>query len=321
MRSPISVLIGEKRWYHGSKTFRPLQDEGSFYFKREGDVTMNKIAVIGAGSMAEALISGIIEKQLIKGEQIWVTNRSNQEKLNSLQNQYRVQTSYDLEQILTGATIVILAMKPKDVASAVEQIRPYLSADILVVSLLAGVSMNSIEMLAGMSIPIIRAMPNTSAAIGQSATALAANSIVSDEQLALIKTMFDTVGLTVNVKEEQLDAVTGLSGSGPAYIYYLIEAMEKSATEIGLEGELAQKLIVQTLIGAAGMVAKSTKPPKQLRKEVTSPGGTTEAGLKVLKEKQVQEAFIQCIKEATAQSERMGGALAKELEEGNPELE
>lgn len=276
---------------------------------------MEKLAIIGAGSMAEALISGIVENQLIESEKIWVTNRSNQEKLNQLQELYGIQHSYNIEKILKDANIVILAMKPKDVAPAVEQIKPYLTNDVLIVSLLAGVSMNSIEMLAERSIPIVRAMPNTSAAIGQSATAIAINHIVSEQQMEVVKTMFNTVGLTVLVKEEQLDAVTGLSGSGPAYIYYLIEAMEKSAVEIGLERELAKKLIVQTLIGAAGMVSKTSKPPKQLRQEVTSPGGTTEAGLKILKEHEVQEAFIQCIQEATAQSKRLGLALEIDLKE------
>lgn len=276
---------------------------------------MEKLAIIGAGSMAEALIAGIVKKQLINSDQIWVTNRRNQEKLNSLHTQYGIQTTYDIDKLLENATIVILAMKPKDVAEAVKQIKPYLTSELLLVSLLAGVSMKSIEMLAQKSVPIVRAMPNTSAAIGQSATALVVNSIVSDKEKNTVKKMFDTVGLTVFVQEDQLDAVTGLSGSGPAYIYYLIEAMEKSALEIGLESSLAKELIVQTLIGAAGMVANSVKPPMQLRKEVTSPGGTTEAGLRVLKEHQVQEAFIQCIKEATAQSERLGLALAKDLVE------
>ncbi|PAE22091.1 pyrroline-5-carboxylate reductase [Bacillus sp. 7504-2] len=275
---------------------------------------MKKIAMIGAGSMAEALISGMIEKQFIKGEQIWVTNRSDREKLNRLHKLYGVNPTYNFEEMLQDANVILLAMKPKDVALAVKQIKPYLNHETLLVSMLAGVSIKSIEMLTELSVSIVRAMPNTSAAIGQSATALAANSIATEEQINLIKTMFDTVGLTVYVEEKQLDAVTGLSGSGPAYIYYLIEAMEKSAVEIGLNGELAQKLIVQTLIGAAGMVSRTTKPPNQLRREVTSPGGTTEAGLKILKEHQVQEAFIQCIKEATSQSKRLGLTLAEELE-------
>lgn len=279
---------------------------------------MEKIAIIGAGSMAEALISGILAKKLLKANQIWVTNRSNEPRLNTLHHQYGVHVSYNTNQLLQDATMVILAMKPKDVASAVQQIKPFLKTDLLLVSILAGVAMNSIEMLAGKAIPIARAMPNTSAAIGQSATALTFNGFVSEEQKTIVKTMFDTVGLTVFVEESQLDAVTGLSGSGPAYIYYLIEAMEKSAVSIGIEGELAKKLIVQTLIGAAGMVAKSTKPPEQLRWDVTSPGGTTEAGLKILKEHGVQQAFIDCILEATAQSNRLGLALNEELEVAKP---
>lgn len=274
---------------------------------------MNKLAFIGAGNMSEALISRIVENKLMKENQIWVTNRSNKEKLKNIQDQYGVNISYDQKEILDRANIVILAMKPKDAAQAIEQIKPYLTNQMLIVSLLAGVSIQSIEMLAGKPVPIVRSMPNTSAAIGQSATAVAVNEKVSKEQMEQVKTMFDTVGMTVFVKEEQLDAVTGLSGSGPAYFYYLIEAMEKSAMELGLEKELAEALILQTIMGAAGMVSKSTKSPEQLRKEVTSPGGTTEAGLKVLANYHVQEAFTECMKEAAEKSKQLGLALTEEI--------
>lgn len=267
---------------------------------------MKKLAVIGAGSMAEALISGIISNQLIDRKSIWVTNKTNQLKLNSLQSQYGVSTTYQLEELFQEAEIVILAMKPKDAAEAITQIKDYLTKDMLIISVLAGVSMNTIERLGEKSLAIVRAMPNTSAAVGKSATALAVNAKVSEAQMMLAKKMFTTVGLTTFVEEEQLDAVTGLSGSGPAYIYYLAEAMEKSATDIGLEKGMAKELIVQTLIGAAEMLAKSTKEPQQLRKEVTSPGGTTEAGIRILEAYEVQHAFIDCIKEATAQSKRLG---------------
>jgi pyrroline-5-carboxylate reductase len=188
----------------------------------------------------------------------------------------------------------------------------------LVISVLAGVSMNTIETLAKKTLAIVRAMPNTSATVGKSATAVAVNTRVSEEQIKRTKKLFGTVGLTTFVEEEQLDAVTGLSGSGPAYIYYLIEAMENSAVEVGLEKEMAQELIVQTLIGAAEMVKKSTKTSEQLRRDVTSPGGTTEAGIKVLEEKGVQEAFIACIKAATAQSKKMGDALCSQLAAEQP---
>ncbi len=275
---------------------------------------MNKMTFIGAGSMAEALISGIIEKNMLPANQIWTTNRSNREKLIDLQNKYGTSFSYDLDELFKNTDIVILAMKPKDAAEAITRLKHYLTKETLLISVLAGVSISSIEMLAGQPLAVVRAMPNTSATVGKSATGLALNQNVSDQQIKLVTEMFETVGLTTIVKEEQLDAVTGLSGSGPAYIYYLIEAMEKSAVEIGLDRQLAKDLIVQTLIGAAEMVSTSSKAPEQLRKEVTSPGGTTEAGINVLEANHVKQAFIECIKTATNKSKDLGKALSKEFE-------
>ncbi|MFJ5757907.1 pyrroline-5-carboxylate reductase [Neobacillus sp. NPDC093182] len=279
---------------------------------------MKKIAFIGAGSMAEAFISGILENSLIDRKNVWVTNNSNKERLKRISDTYGVRTTYDLNELFAGADIVILSMKPKDAATAIQYIREYLTEKMLVVSVLAGVSMSTIETLAKLPIAIVRAMPNTSAAVGKSATAVAVNERVTPQQIELMKDLFGTVGLTTFVEEEQLDAVTGLSGSGPAYIYYLIEAMEKSAVEVGLDKEMASELIVQTLIGAAEMVKNSTKSSEQLRRDVTSPGGTTEAGVKVLEEHQVQQAFISCIKAATAQSIKMGAALREQLEVTEP---
>ncbi|MFZ7945150.1 pyrroline-5-carboxylate reductase [Neobacillus sp. 19] len=277
---------------------------------------MKKIAIVGAGSMAEALISGILENGLIDRKNIWVTNNSNANRLKGLNDRYGIRSTYDLHTLFDNADIVMLAMKPKDADSAIAKIREHLTEQMLVVSVLAGVSMNTIETLARKSLSIARAMPNTSAAVGKSATAIAINSRVTDVQLESTEQLFSTVGLARFVEEEQLDAVTGLSGSGPAYIYYLIEAMENSAAGIGLEKEMAQELIVQTLIGAAEMVKNSSKSPEQLRREVTSPGGTTEAGVKVLEEHGVQQAFISCIQAATAQSKKMGNALDSQLRVG-----
>jgi pyrroline-5-carboxylate reductase len=275
---------------------------------------MNKIAIVGGGSMAEAFISGILENGLIDQENIWVTNHSNIERLSYLKTTYGIQTTYDLNDLFHGADIVLLAMKPKDAATGVQQIREYLTNQMLVISVIAGVSMATIEALAEKPLALVRSMPNTSAAVGKSATAIAVNTRASNEQIERTKEIFGTVGLAKFVEEHHLDAVTGLSGSGPAYIYYLIEAMEKSAEEIGLEKQTAKELIVQTLIGAAEMVKVSTKSPAQLRKDVTSPGGTTEAGVRILEQHHVQEAFISCIKAATAQSKKMGKALLSKIE-------
>lgn len=275
---------------------------------------MKKIAIVGAGSMAEAFISGILENDLIDRKNIWVTNNANKQRLTKLGEHYGICNTYDLNIFFEGADIVMLAMKPKDAATAIQSIREHLNEQMLIVSVLAGVSMNTIETLAEKPLSLARSMPNTSAAVGKSATAIAVNERVSTEQFEITKKLFGTVGLARFVEEEQLDAVTGLSGSGPAYIYYLIEAMEKSAVEVGLEKQMASELIVQTLLGAAEMVKNSSKSSEELRREVTSPGGTTEAGIRVLEENNVQQAFISCIKAATAQSKKMGAALSSQLE-------
>ncbi|MEZ2717124.1 pyrroline-5-carboxylate reductase [Niallia circulans] len=274
---------------------------------------MKKIAIIGAGSMSEALISGIVSSKLQESTEITVTNRGNTERLIELQNRYGVKYSFDLEKLVGEADAIILAMKPKDVKEATVQWKNYITKETLLISVLAGVNMDSLQRLIGLEVPIARAMPNTSATVGKSATGIAFNSFVEEAQKTFVLDMFETVGLVTFVQEEQLDAITGLSGSGPAYIYYLVEAMEKGAVKIGLNREVANELIVQTILGAAEMIASSSKSALELRKNVTSPGGTTEAGINILEQYDVQKAFISCMEEATAQSKRMGKALTEEL--------
>ena len=270
--------------------------------------------MIGAGSMAEALISGMVTDHLLEASHIWVTNRSNQERLQELKSTYGVSATYNLQELCRGADAIILAMKPKDALNALVSIKETLEPPTVIISVLAGVSLSSIEKILDKPMAIVRAMPNTSATIGKSATALAGNKLVSNEASIMVEKIFQTVGLTKFVKEEQLDAVTGLSGSGPAYIYYLFEALEKGAVDLGLDRELAKDLIIQTFLGAAEMLSKTSKSACQLRKEVTSPGGTTEAGLRVLADMGVEQAFINCINEAATQSKRLGESISKEME-------
>ncbi|KIY23849.1 MULTISPECIES: pyrroline-5-carboxylate reductase [Mesobacillus] len=278
---------------------------------------MKKLVFVGAGSMAEAMISGIGASGLLPAEQIWVTNKQDTDRLKTLEQKYGIQATYDCDILFKDVDAVVLAMKPKDASIAMEEIKHYLTEGMLVISVLAGVSINAIEIAAEKSLAVVRAMPNTSAAVGKSATAIAVNSHVSKSQKTLVQELFNTVGQTTIVEEDQLDAVTGLSGSGPAYIYYLVEAMEKSAAEIGLEKQTAKQLIIQTLLGAAEMLTQSDKEPAQLRLEVTSPGGTTEAGINVLEQHGVQTAIVSCIKEATAQSKRLGHLLGNEMTAAN----
>ncbi|WP_043930960.1 pyrroline-5-carboxylate reductase [Bacillus sp. EB01] len=280
---------------------------------------MKKLVLIGAGSIAEALISGIIANGLIESRNIWVTNRSDEERLHFLSKTYGVTVTYEKHDLFANADAVILAMKPKDAKAGLPLVLPFITDQMLVISVLAGLSTETIETMANKNFAIVRAMPNTSAAIGKSATGLALNRHVTSQQAEQAKKLFETVGLATFVEETQLDAVTGLSGSGPAYIYYLVEAMENSAAEIGLDRQLAKDLIVQTLIGAAQMLKESEKPPRQLRQEVTSPGGTTEAGISVLENHHVHESLINCIKEATAQSRKLGQMISSDIQD-NPKI-
>jgi pyrroline-5-carboxylate reductase len=266
------------------------------------------IAFIGAGSMAEALISGMT-KTLYVPEQIIVTNRCNRTRLEYMNKTYRVRCETDKRKAVKEADIIILAMKPKDLSESMGAIAPMIHEHHLIISLLAGVTTDTIVSLAGKNVAVIRAMPNTSAAIGQSATAISQGRFATAAHVAIAKKLFETVGIVTIVPEHDLHAVTGLSGSGPAYVYYLVEAMEKAAEEIGLDRSVAKPLILQTIIGAAHMLQSTTKHPSVLRKEVTSPGGTTEAGIQVLEQYRFQEAVTACIKRATERSEELGKAL------------
>ncbi|OEH94543.1 pyrroline-5-carboxylate reductase ProI [Bacillus solimangrovi] len=269
-----------------------------------------KIAFIGAGNMAEAIISGLLQQNLYRNDQLLATNRSNKERLAQLQNKYEIITTHDKDFLLSEATVLILAVKPKDIAETIETYKTYIQPHHLIISVAAGVSTTTITELTGQKIAVIRSMPNTSAATAESATALSAGTYTTDEHMKLAVELFETVGTVSIVEEEHLHAVTGLSGSGPAYVYYLVEAMEKAALDLGLEGSTAKELILQTIIGSAKMLQTSDKSPRTLRKEVMSPNGTTEAGLNVLADYHTQEAMINCIKRAAERSEEMGQELA-----------
>ncbi|MFJ8245384.1 pyrroline-5-carboxylate reductase [Peribacillus asahii] len=274
---------------------------------------MKKITFIGAGSMAEAIISGLVAQQVVDPKNINVTNKSNEARLASLNEKYGVTGTRNIQEAMKEADVVLLAVKPKDMLATMQSIQPYITTEMMLVSVAAGVHTASLEGIAAKEVAVIRAMPNTSATVGQSATAISTNAYTSAEQRQTAITLFETIGSVVVVEEEQLDAVTGLSGSGPAYLYYLVEAMEKSAQDLGLDAGTAKQLIIQTMLGAAEMLKHSSKSPATLRKEVTSPGGTTEAGLKVLQNYEVDQAFIACVEEATAQSKRMGKQISDQL--------
>lgn len=268
---------------------------------------MKKIVFIGAGSMAEAIIGGWVKKGCVQADEIYITNRSDYARLMYLKDTYGVQILDRLADT-QDADLLILAVKPKDAGAAMQSVAPYIGDQTAVLSILAGISIESIEK--GLySRPIARVMPNTSATIGMSASGIAFNKHVAEEQKALYIQMLSAIGLVVEVEEDKLHAVTALSGSGPAYIYYLIEAFEKVGTEIGLSKDVVRQLMVQTLAGSASMLQSVDEEPDELRRKVTSPGGTTEAGIQALEEHHFNETISACIKSAEQRSRELAKGI------------
>lgn len=265
------------------------------------------IGMIGAGNMADALIKGLLSRQVLPPGALWATNRSNRERLAGLQARYGVHITPVKPPLLDAARVIILAVKPKDARGVLDEIGGTVHREQLVISVIAGIPLASLE-AALPQVPVVRAMPNTSAAVLASATAVAAGARATEAHLQIATRIFEAVGDTVAVPEAVLDAVTGLSGSGPAYVYRLIEAMIHAGTDLGLSDELARRLSVQTLIGAARMLEESAEHPAELRRRVTSPGGTTMAALGVLEDR----GFARAVRDAISRAAERAREIAAE---------
>lgn len=268
-----------------------------------------KVFFLGAGAVCEALIKGLLNAGLLPAEQIAVSNRKNTARLETLRQRYGVSVAEDRLEGCRQADLVILAMKPFDLPAALQEVAPAISSRQLVISVAAGISTAMIERQLGLPVPVIRAMPNTSSSVQASATALCAGHWVAPEHLDAARSLFSAIGISVVVAEEQMNAVTGLSGSGPAYFYYLVEALQEAAQQCGLPAETARTLLVQTIYGAARMLQESEQEPAELRRQVTSPNGTTQAGLSVLERGGVYQLLIQTVQRATARAAEMGAQV------------
>lgn len=277
--------------------------------KNKGVFDMNRVTFIGAGSMAEAVIAGIVNRKVLKGEQIFVINKENKERISELQQQYGIDgctACEDRTKVVQESDIIVIATKPVDVRKALDEFADYINEDQLIISVVAGISTDAIVESVGKNVPVIRTMPNTSATIGLSATAMCKGKYALDEHVEQAKQLFEAIGTVSLVEEDKMHVVTAISGSGPAYVYYLVEAMEKAAQEEGLDAQIAKQLITQTIIGAGKMLEERTESPQVLRENVTSPNGTTAAGLNTLKQYSFEEAVIECVKNATRRSEELG---------------
>ncbi|MBC8081153.1 MAG: pyrroline-5-carboxylate reductase [Gorillibacterium sp.] len=279
-----------------------------------------KILFIGAGSMAEAILRGLIKQEVANPKRITITNRSNKDKLRMLENQYGVSTLQDPDQIKACAAesdIIVLAMKPIDAPKAILTYRSIFHEKQLLVSVIAGLSTQVIHsLLDNDQIPIARTMPNTSSSIGLGMTGISFSSNTQDVHRSLTQEMFQAIGQVLQTDEDQLHIVTGISGSGPAYIYYMMEAFVAGGMRGGLTQAEALDLTVSTMLGAASMVRQTGVDPATLRKKVTSPNGTTQAALEKLDSYLFTEAVENAVLRCAERSKEIAKgieALAKEL--------
>ncbi|MFP4296937.1 MAG: pyrroline-5-carboxylate reductase [Spirulinaceae cyanobacterium] len=264
-----------------------------------------QLSFIGGGVMGEALLSRLIERGLYQAETILVCDRT-PDRLQQLQQQYGVQTSTNNAEAM-AAEVVMLAIKPQVLDKVVAQLNETNSvkSQSLIVSILAGVPLSRLE-AAFPENPVIRAMPNTPATVGAGISAIAPGQNVTPTHLQTARNIFEAVGKVVDIPENLMDAVTGLSGSGPAFVALFVEALGDGGVKAGLPRAIASQLALQTVLGTAQLLQDSQLHPAQLKDRVTSPGGTTIAGVAALEDKGLRSAAIEAVYAAYTRSRELG---------------
>ena len=263
-----------------------------------------RVAVLGAGKMGGILLQAFLKQNLFAPDQIHATVGHHERAL-ALSTQWGVDVTTNNRAAASQADLILLAVKPFQIPALIEEIRPALTKDKTLISIAAGIKTRSIEESAGMEIAVIRAMPNTPSRLGAGAAALCRGRFVSQEKLELAERIFETVGRAVIVEEKHMDAVTGLSGSGPAYIYIIIEALAEAGVKVGLPREIATELAAQTAYGAAKMVLETGYHPAMLKDAVTTPAGTTIDGIMALEEGGLRVTLIKAVMRATERSKQL----------------
>jgi pyrroline-5-carboxylate reductase len=264
---------------------------------------VDTLAIIGGGKLGEALLSGLLRAGRTIDDLV-VAERSS-ERSAYLKRRYGV-NSVSVPEAVKHGSIIIIAVKPQDIGALLADLAPLVTADQLVVSVAAGIPTAYIERMLGEDVPVVRVMPNTPALVDQAMSAISAGAHASEQHLAAAEAILQPVGKVLRLPEEQQDAVTALSGSGPAYFFYLVEAMIDAGILLGLPRAIAADLIVQTALGAATMLRDSGEHPVQLREAVTSPGGTTIAAIRELEKHGVRAALIAAIEAASDRSKQLG---------------
>ncbi len=263
-----------------------------------------KVPVLGTGKMGGILLQAFLKNNLLHPEQI-VATVAHPERAVALAAQYSVEVGTDNVEAAKQADVILLGVKPIQVPGLIQEIRPALNPGKLLLSFAASVKTASIEDAAGMELGVIRAMPNTPAMLAAGITALCGGRYVSEAQLAIAQRIFATVGRTVFVDEKHMDAVTGLSGSGPAFIYIIIEALAEAGVNVGLPRDIATQLAAQTTFGSARMVLETGYHPALLKDAVTTPAGCTVDGILELEEGGLRVTLIKAVKRATMRAKEL----------------
>jgi pyrroline-5-carboxylate reductase len=271
-----------------------------------------QVGFVGSGNMGEALIHGLIHGHLCRPEQI-ICSDIRSERLKMIREKYGVKgTTHNME-VVKQSDIVLLAVKPQIMKPVVDEIAKYLDLSKLVISIAAGVPLDAIETCAMRELKLIRVMPNICVSVREGISAIAGGKHAQKEDLMMAKTIFDSVGKSLFVEEYLLDAVTGLSGSGPAYIFLIIDALADAGVKVGLSRDDALVLASQTVLGAAKMLIETGEHPGKLKDLVTSPGGTAIAGLHTLEEGGVRTTLMNAVEVATQRAKVLGEMMKNNL--------
>lgn len=268
---------------------------------------MPRIGFLGAGKMATALASGFLSNGYAQASEI-IASDILPDALNTFQKKTGATVTDSNEEVLKQADVIIVALKPQVAHDALLELRDNMERRHLVVSIMAGVEIFRLQQLLGLHTRVVRVMPNTPALVGAGASGYSLGSEATAEDGLLVKSMLETVGVAVEVQEHLLNAVTGLSGSGPAYVFQIIEALSDGGVRMGLPRAISTRLAAQTLLGAAKMVLETGEHPGSLKDAVASPGGTTIAGLHELERGGLRAALMNAVQAATNRSIQLSEA-------------
>jgi len=273
-----------------------------------------KIGVIGTGNMGEALISGLLHSRSSTPENI-ICSDIRKDKLKTVKEAYGVLTSGNNLNVVSASEIVIYAVKPQIMAQVLRETATSLDMSKLIISIAAGVPLSAIESCLNKDLRLVRVMPNIAASVKEGAAAIAPGKHALKDDLKVAKAIFDSVGKSVIIEEELMDAITGLSGSGPAYIFLIVDALADAGVKMGLSREDALLLSTQTVLGAAKLLMETNEHPGKLKDRVTSPGGTAIAGLHTLEQGGLRTTLINAVEAATRRSKELGEMMIKNFAE------